>query len=158
MYKYIDEAEIRQKDTKIKRFFILLSLLLALACVFIAVYGLVIAPKQSGKSAALKERIVYCVQQAQSSVNEISASVTSVTASQVGNIKGYVIAVDEMTVVYFGGQQNDRPDEVTNALSLLWDDIKEIDSVSRQSQKSTLDVRNRIQQHLGELSNAVAGI
>lgn len=154
MYKYVDEVARERKNKKVKRFLLLLTIIFALTTAALLVDKYIITPKNIGKSIELKSRILNCTRQARSKMNEITDSVTSITASDASEVRGLLVAIDEMSLVYFGGNLNNRPAELNDHIDKLKQDIDELFksiSISRQSQVSLQGTNLKIRQDLETL-------
>ena len=154
MYNYIDDASRKERAKKQKRILLIINAVLLVAVIILSLCLFISGPNGSAQAYEIRERLTYCLNGAKSSVAEIAPSVTSMTTAKVGDLKGYIFSIDQISLIYYGGKEN-RPSVLTDKIDEILEDIKEFDDVIRQS-KSTLDVRSRINTHLSELEHIMS--
>lgn len=150
MYQYINQAEQHGLARQQKRvLFTVIVVLFILAVVFGILYF------TSVRSAVdirdhLQQRILNCVSKAIDTV-PAESSVNSLTASKVGNLKGFLRAIEEMNQIALslygeGGRIVDQ-----TMLDALNKDLDDFDKLLQQSTVSTITVRTTLNGHLNTL-------
>ncbi len=153
MYQFTSEFEQRGMAKKQKTFFFSV---ISVLCVIIIILSVIIAFKStisSDSRQVIRQRIVNCISEARDSLNAISSSVDSDTASRVGNIKGYVYTVKHLNRVNMAlNNQESLIDE--QIIELLENDLQQFDSLLKTS-GSTMTVRSNLSEHLEQLKASI---
>ncbi|MBO2517635.1 MAG: hypothetical protein CW338_10300 [Clostridiales bacterium] len=152
MYSVFEQAE--KDERRVRRMYILLGIALVFFVMAMVELFIILRSPAIGSASGtvLQDRIEDCLNGGKSAANEISATVTSVTSSKVGAVKGYVYAIDQLTLVCYDGKKDNRPEDLDAVIDLLYGDIKEFDSVIQQN-KSTLGVKAKLSEHLALLED-----
>lgn len=150
MYNVFEQAEKNEKLMKRMRIILIAAAVFFVIAVTEAVMMLTSPAFQSASGSILQSRIEDCLIGWRSASNEISATTNSKTGSKVGSIKGYIYAIDQLTLVSYDGEKSKRPADLQSVIEKLYDDIVEFDGVIQQN-KSTLDVMKKLNEHFEEM-------
>lgn len=150
MYNVFDQAEQNEKLRKRLRIIFIAALLFFVIAVVELVMILTSPAFQSASGSVLQNRIEDCLTGWRASSNDIAATTNSKTGSKVGTIKGYIYAIDQLTLISYDGKKSKRPAELQDVIDKLYNDIAEFDGVIQQS-KSTLDVMKNLNEHFDAL-------
>lgn len=150
MYNVFEQAEKNEKMLKRMRILLIVAVLFFAIALTELIIMLTSPAFRSASGSILQNRIEDCLMGWRSASNEISATTNSKTGSKVGSIKGYIYAIDQLTLVSYDGEKSKRPADLQGVIEKLYDDIAEFDGVIQQS-KSTLDVMKKLNEHFDEL-------